>query len=102
HVFIAPQHHVEGGVERLDHVHRRHDQTPVCWRWRRRCHGMSLYTSSNIVFTLGILPSPRVPLAVASAFAARTCSTPSFCAASCFASSHSPSAIRCCFKRSTG
>ncbi len=55
HVGILRHHHVEGGVERLDHVHLRHDQCPVCWRWRRRCSGTSLKTSSNMVATLGSL-----------------------------------------------
>ena len=32
HVRIARQHHVHGGIERLDHVHRGHDQTPISWR----------------------------------------------------------------------
>ena len=39
HVGIAPQHHVHGGIERLDHVHRGHDQTPISWRWSAQVPG---------------------------------------------------------------
>src|SRR5262249_22589477 len=44
-VWVALEHDVQCGVERLDHVHGGHDQTPMAWRWRRRCQGISLKTS---------------------------------------------------------
>ena len=71
HVVVALQHHIHGRAQSLDHGHRRgrrtdivvacHDQTPSCWRCRRRCSGMSLYTSSKMLAALGTWPSTRVP-----------------------------------------
>src|SRR5947209_8497691 len=94
HVRIFGKYHIHRRIEGLDHVHSRHAQTPICWRWRRRCDGRSLYTSSNIVRALAILPAPRVPQLSASRLAARTCSAAFFSACVCSSSLQAPMPTR--------
>jgi hypothetical protein len=40
-IVVAAHGDVEGRADRLDHGHASHGQTPICWRWRRRCGGSS-------------------------------------------------------------
>ena len=73
HLRVPFQHDVEGRVQGLDHVHGGHDQTPSCWRWRRRRQSGWANTSSNRVRE-DTRDWPSVPTASASRAAARTAS----------------------------
>src|SRR5690606_245204 len=91
HIVVTPEHDIHGGAQRLNHGHGSrlitaclaHDHTPACWRWRRRCQGMSLYTSSNMVATLLAWPLASVPCASACFWAATTSASISFCTCLC-------------------
>ena len=104
HVRVARQHHVERRVERLDHVHRRHGQTPSLLALAAQMPGHLLeHVLEHRLDARRLAVAAGCRWLSASALAARTCSTSSCaCAAACCSSSHSPSAIRCCFSRSTG
>ena len=41
HLFVAPHGDVHGVADGLDHRLAGHLYTPACWRWRRRCGGIS-------------------------------------------------------------
>ena len=40
-VVVALHHDVHRVADRLDHRPARHGSDPACWRWRRRCGGIS-------------------------------------------------------------
>src|SRR3546814_6370398 len=75
-IVVALHHHIHRRVQGLDHVHGRHDQCAPCAastssRWRCRCTGSSLNTSSNIVAGSSLV-LPSVPIASASRSAFRS------------------------------
>src|SRR5579883_2460117 len=76
YIRIAAHHHVQGGVEGLDHGHAAHGQTPSSARCSRvRQSGLS-NTPSNISDTGG-LDWPSVPTASPSLIATLTASASS-------------------------
>ena len=76
---------------------------PICWRWRRRCPGISLKTSSNMVVDAGQLVLAERAVALGLLVRGASPARPLPCARpGAGPRSIRPSAIRCCFSRSTG
>ncbi len=87
-----------GNDGRLDSA----SHTPSSWRWRRRCQGISLKTSSNIVLALKCGPWSSVPWRSASRAASRTSSASSLASWAWRSGDHSPRCDRWRDSRSIG